>query len=87
MAGNETMKFLILCLFLCGCAETRIYEHGQLVALIQGDAVNVTIRTATGYFHADQLTHSVPTGVAYGGVSKVTGAVASGVVSGLLAKP
>ncbi len=53
-------------MLICGCAETRIYERerdGQthLIARIQGDALNVTVRTGRSYFHADSLIHSTPT--------------------------
>ncbi len=61
-----TCACLCLTMLICGCAETRIYERGRdgqthLVARIQGDAVNVTIKTTRTYFHADTLTHSTAT--------------------------
>jgi hypothetical protein len=55
-----------LSVLMCACAETRVYERerdGQthLIARIQGDAVNVTVKTRRTYFHADSLVHSAPT--------------------------
>jgi hypothetical protein len=75
-------------LLLCSCASTRIYENGQLIAVIQGDAQNVTIKTAHTQFHADVLMHSTATraggeivGTAVTGATSVAGAV---ITSGLL---
>jgi len=82
------MKLLLLAaLFLCGCAETRIYDRGKLAAVIQGDAVNVTVKTEHGMFHAAALNHSAPTAAAYSGGAKVIGGIGSAVVSGILAAP
>ena len=79
---------LWLLALLCGCAQTRIYENGQLVMAMQGDATNVDFRTGNGtYFHADVITHSTATAAAYTGLTAGIGAVSSGVVSGLLVKP
>lgn len=67
---------------LIGCAETRIYENGEMVCCIQGDAENVTLKTYRGgTFHADRLTHSSATAAAYTGATAAVGAIASGVVS------
>lgn len=49
---------IVLALALCACAETRIYENDHLVAVIQGDATNVSISTGKTSFHADRLNHS-----------------------------
>jgi hypothetical protein len=62
----ETVFGLMFCFCFIGCAETRIYERerdGQthLIARIQGDAYNITVRTRRTYFHADTLNHSTPT--------------------------
>ncbi len=80
------MKAIVLALFLCGCAETRVYDRGILAAIIQGDAINVTINTEHGSFHADSLNHSVPTTSAYNGAAKVTGAVGTAVAGALMAR-
>ena len=49
-------------LLLCGCAETRIYENGQLVFAIQGNATNVDFTSCRGtHFHADSINHSIAT--------------------------
>lgn len=78
---------LVLLVAFTGCAETRLYEHGQLVAVIQADATNISIATGSGFsFHADTLTHSTPTQAGYTGVTQVTGAVAAGVAGGLIAR-
>jgi len=74
-------------LMLCSCAQTRIYENGKLLAVIQADATNVTVRGEHTYFHADVLNHSAPTAAAYTGATAAIGAVGSAVVSGLLTKP
>lgn len=65
---------------LAGCAETRIYDQGQLACVIQGDATNVTFKTGSGvYFHADLLNHSKPTGTAYAGGASLVGGLGSAV--------
>ena len=81
--------FLVLAvgLLFCGCAETRIYDRGDLAAVIQGDATNVTLQTKTVTFHADTLNHSAPTAAAYRGGAQIISATGSAVVSGLLAHP
>lgn len=82
MTKWPTLKFALAALFLSGCAETRLYEHGQLIAVIQGDATNVTLTTGNGFtFHADTLNHSTATTAAYTGVGSVIGAVAGGVAT------
>lgn len=56
------MRFILVAvgaILLSGCA-TRIYEDNHLIASIEGDATNVTIRTSKTYFHADTLNHSQP---------------------------
>jgi hypothetical protein len=66
---KPSMKLIVmalLCLSLIGCAETQIYEKGRdgqthLIARIQGDAWNVTVKTRRTYFHADSLVHSTAT--------------------------
>lgn len=79
---NMKLLLLVLLVVLTGCAETRIYEHGQLVAVIQGDATNLNLSTGNGFsLHADSLIHSTPTSAAYTGATKVIGGVASGVTS------
>lgn len=81
------MKLLFLAVLLfSGCAETRIYQQGQLIACIQGDCTNVTIIWPGGSFHADTLNHSPATAAAYTGATAVVGSVGSAVVSGLLVK-
>lgn len=76
---------LIFCLlFLCGCAETRIYSNGQLACVIQADATNVTFKDHGVYFHADTLTHSTATHAAYTGAGSVVGAL--GTAAALAAK-
>lgn len=82
------MKSLVFFLLLLnGCAETRIYDSGQLLAVIQADATNITVRGQTTYFHADTLNHSAATAAAYTGSTALVGGVAAGVAAGLLAKP
>jgi len=72
---------LIAVIALMGCTSTRIYEKGQLVCAIQGDAVNVTFRTGSGtYFHADTLTHSTATAAAYTGGTALVGGLGSAVI-------
>jgi len=78
---------LFLLFLLCSCAQTRIYQNGQLVACIQGDCTNVTVTWPGGSFHADTLNHSAPTAAAYTGATAFAGGVGAAVVSGLLAKP
>ena len=81
------LRAILIALLLCGC-ETDIFEHGQLVARIQGDCTNVTIRTSSGgYFHADTLNHSIPTTAAMSGTAKTVGALGSAVTSAILAAP
>jgi len=85
---QDMMPFkVIVALFLCSCAQTRIYDSGQLLAVIQGDCMNVTVKGGTTYFHAYTLNHSAATAAAYNGSTAVIGAVASGVVSGIVAFP
>lgn len=73
---------LLLCLLLCGCAETQVFENGQCVFRTQADATNITFRTGNGtYFHADTLNHSTPTTSAYTGVGGAIGAAAAGVAT------
>jgi len=83
------MRILLLGagLLLCGCASTRVYDQGTLVAVIQGDATNVTVTSGNSSFHADTLNHSPATAAAYSGSAQVVGAVGSAVVSGLIAAP
>lgn len=73
------MKAALLCLLLCGCASTRIYDAhtGHLVFSTQADATNISY----GSFHADTLNHSHPTRA--GG--SVAGTVLSGVVPAIMA--
>ena len=81
------MKWLLLLLLLSGCAETRIYERGQLIAEIQGDAQVLIIKTDHTYFYVSGLDHSKATAAAYTGATAVVGSVGTAVVSGLVAKP
>lgn len=82
------MKLILALAFLVsGCAETRIYDQGRLLAVIQADATNITVRGETTYFHADTLNHSVPTAAAYTGGTALVGGIAAGVATGLLARP
>ncbi len=85
----RTLKYSYLCvsLLICGCAETRLYDNGQLVACIQADCINVNVVTPHMNFHADTLNHSTATAAAYTGTAAVVGAAASGVAAGLLAHP
>jgi hypothetical protein len=76
---------VLIIMFFCGCTSTRIYDRGTLVAVIQGDATNITVNNGT--FHADTLNHSSATAAAYSGSAQVVGAVGSAVVSGLIAAP
>ena len=87
--ANLAIRVLIgAALLFSGCAETRIYQNGQLVACIQGDCTNITITwPGGGSFHADTLNHSVATAAAYTGSTAVIGAAATGVVAGLRAAP
>ena len=79
---------LILSVLLIGCAQTRVYENGNLVFAMQGDGTNVTFQTARGTsFHADAISHSAPTAAAYRGATALVGGVGSAVVSGLIAAP
>lgn len=78
---------ILAVMFLCGCASTRIYDQGALVAVIQGDAMNVTVVSGNASFHADTLNHSAATAAAYSGSAQVVGAVGSAVVSGLIVAP
>lgn len=80
------MKWLLLFL-LTSCAETRIYDGGQLAAVIQGDATNVTMKTSNIYFHADTLNHSKATAAAYTGGTTLVGGIGAAVASGLIAIP
>jgi hypothetical protein len=80
-------SIVLIILFFCGCTSTRIYDRGTLVAVIQGDATNVTVNNGNVAFHADTLNHSSATAAAYAGSSQVVGAVGSAVASGLLAVP
>ena len=64
-----------------GCSETRLYQQGQLVAVIQGDCTNVTVTWPGGSFHADTLNHSAATqawGTATAGVVGAAGLAAVG---------
>lgn len=82
------MKWLLLLsFFLCSCAETRIYDDGRLLAVVQGDATNVTVRGRCAYFHADVLNHSAATAAGYTGGTALVGGIGAAVVSGLIAKP
>ncbi len=84
----KSVFILALAVAVTGCAQTRFYEQGQLVAAIQADARNITIRTANGSsFHADELNHSAPTeaaGKAYGSV--INGAIGAAVTGMALLK-
>lgn len=71
------LRNLLILLLLSSCAETRIYEKGKLIAAIQGDAWNVTVKTRSTYFHADTLNHSEPTRAAGTTVSSSIGSVAA----------
>ncbi len=45
------MRVLIaVAMLLSSCAETRLYESGHLVAVMQGDYTNVTFRTEAGTY-------------------------------------
>ena len=81
------MKPLLCLLLLTGCAQTRLYEHGQLVAVIQGDATNVTVRSGDFCFHFDTLNHSTATAAAYTGAASLVGGVGTAVVGGLMTVP
>ena len=75
----------LVALMLCGCTETRIYENGQLVLAMQGDATNVTFRTGRGtYFHADTINHSAATAAAYTGGTALIGGIGSAVAGAAL---
>lgn len=78
------MRLILIAMLLYGCAETRIYSHGQLAAVIQADATNVTFRSGDVYFHADTLIHSKPTSAAYAGLGTTIGAAAAGVATAAL---
>jgi len=77
---------ILIALLLVSCAETRLYDHGKLVAVIQGDAKNITIKTNTGvYFHASALTHSTATtaaGKAHTRIISASGGIIATVVTG-----
>lgn len=71
-----------IALAFAGCASTAVYENGKPVLRIQADALNVTLATLGGTkFHADKITHSVPTraiganiGTATAGATAILGA-------------
>jgi len=75
-----------LALLLVSCAETRLYERGKLVAVIQGDAKNITVKTGNGgYFHAEAITHSTATiaaGKAHTRILGGAGGIVATVVTG-----
>jgi hypothetical protein len=79
----KTQLCLIVFAF-CDCAQTRIYRDGQLAAVIQGDAANVTFRSGDVYFHADTLMHSTATTAAYTGAAAMIGAVTTGVATSVI---
>ncbi len=64
-----------------------MYEDGKLLAVVQADATNVTVRGRYTYFHADALNHSAPTAAAYSGGTALAGGIGAAVVSGMIAKP
>jgi len=71
----------LLCLLFVSCAQTPIYDRGRLVACIQGDASNVTIKTPTLYFHADALNHSAATRASTTAIAQMAGGVGSFIIS------
>ena len=78
------MKPLLCLLLLTGCAQTRLYEHGQLVAVIQGDATNVTVDSGSFHFHADTLNHSSATTATYAGATGLVGGLGGAIASAAL---
>lgn len=80
-AGRPVVKAslpILLSFLLCSCAETRFYENGNLVAVIQGDATNLTITTCNGSrFHCDSINHSIATGMVGNNVAKAIGSLGS----------
>lgn len=81
------MKWIFLAVLLSGCAETRIYENGRLIASMQGDYTNVTLKTDHTYFHADIIDHSKATAATYTGATALVGGIGAGVATGILAIP
>lgn len=72
---------------LGGCAETRLYDHGRLVAVIQGDATNLTIRSDTLYFHVDTINHSTATAATWTGITKSITGLGAAATSAIIAIP
>lgn len=66
------MKYLLLSLFLTGCA-TRVYENGHLVMETYGDSSNFEFTKQGGSvtLRATRLNHSKPTQTAFDGTGKV----------------
>jgi hypothetical protein len=78
---------MVFTFLMVGCAQTRLYDHGNLVAVIQGDATNITVRSDALYFHADTLSHSTATAAVFSGMTAMVGGLGAAVTSAIIAIP